>query len=119
MTSARIGQVRRLIDLLDKERALLISGRFEGIADITAALEKGLDALDTQPDGEVPEALARQLAGRARRNLALTEASQRGLRAATRAIQDRTDGRLQLRTYSQDGGTMVLNAIRRGRDQRS
>lgn len=94
-------------DLLEEERAALLAGDFEALADLVERKQALTDEL--LRDGTQQSALQR-LRRRAERNAGLIEASIRGMRTVARRLAEirRANGPLQ--TYSQNGAKQTFGA---------
>jgi len=113
-------QIERVIDRLEKERDLLLSGNLKGLDRLTADLSRELDKLEAM-DGidHGHQALLQKLNDMAARNLAVAAGSKRGLMTVRRLLKESVDGAPDLKTYSPDGGTQVLSNARHQRDHRT
>lgn len=95
----------RLNGLLDEERAALLSGDFERIADLLKEKEALLDAMASE---EYMHDIDAPVKAKLRRNLSLYDEALAGLRAVADRIGASTKVRSELRFYGQDGHTTSI-----------
>ena len=89
-------------DILDAERALLRGGRFEFLADLAARKEGLIARLAGMAIGECAPQLIR-VRDKARLNLALFDAAQRGLKAAQNRLDEIRANARTFNTYDSSG----------------
>ena len=113
-------RIRRILSLLEQERRLLLSGQLDGLEALTRAMEGELAGLEAAAsDSPEDSGMLDELRARASRNLALAEGSRRGLKTAARLVRQVHEGPPDLKTYSRDGGTLVLSNPRHVQDRRT
>lgn len=93
--------MKDLAVLLEEEKALLLAGRVEAVAELEPRKLQLAESLVGQEAAE-PTALA-DLQQKARRNEALLEASRNGLIAAGARLRDIRKAALNLDTYNKNG----------------
>lgn len=90
---------KRLDDLLDLERGMILSGKITQLAAVTHQKNHLIARQMQAGDAEVLE----RLRAKAERNQALLVAAAQGLRSASKRIGAITAGNVTLRTYGADG----------------
>lgn len=105
-----------LHDLLERERALILAGDFDGLARLAVEKDAGFAALGRQSDktGELEGARQSAL-----RNQSLLKAAARGLRAARARLEALEHPAASLRTYGRDGVPCDLAGTPKGFSRRA
>ncbi|MEM9708754.1 MAG: hypothetical protein AAF871_08165 [Pseudomonadota bacterium] len=104
-----------LEDLLERERALLLSGSLDGLARLA---DEKTRLLTKAPLGSDPRRVAR-LRWLAERNGKLLEAAAKGIRSVAARLQAVRDGPEPLSTYGSDGGRHQIGPARRSVEKRA
>lgn len=87
--------------LLDAERAALLKGDLESIADLLPAKEALIGDMNDAPPDDI--AAVQALGGKVRRNQLLLDGALEGIRAAVSRMSAMRDIRAGLETYGADG----------------
>lgn len=94
-----------LEDLLDRERALIKSGKIDMVVRLGAEKERLLTRLGRHPEGA---GVLGRLQRKVERNQALLAAAARGIKAAGKRLGAIGKGQPGLRTYGRDGAATDL-----------
>lgn len=111
-----IATLDALEDLLERERALILAGDFDGLARLSGEKTASLAGLATQAANT---ATFERLRRAATRNQSLIGAAARGLRAAQTRLAALRDPQAALRTYGRDGVSTSLGGAAHGLNRRA
>lgn len=101
--------IESLMHLLERERALLLKGQLDALAEIIPIKETLLDEIAAR-DRTAPEAQMVALRARIARNQALLDGALRGIRAVAARMSDLRQVRRGLDTYDQSGRRTTIES---------
>jgi len=114
------GKLRQLLSVMESERAVLLNGPLDDLANISAKRDQLLDSLVN--GGPVSQ---RILGGRladikemAKRNGALLKAAMEGMKDARKEIKNMEENLNKMDTYTPDGAKMVVAQTPPGKGHR-
>ena len=114
------GKLRQLLSVMETERAVLLNGPLDDLANISAKRDQLLDSLVN--GGPVSQ---RILGGRladikamAKRNGALLKAAMEGMKDARKEIENMEESLNEMDTYTPDGAKMVVAQTPPGKGHR-
>lgn len=114
------GKLRQLLSVMESERAVLLNGPLDDLANISAKRDQLLDSLVN--GGPVSQ---RILGGRladikamAKRNGALLKAAMEGMKDARKEIENMEESLNEMDTYAPDGAKMVVAQTPPGKGHR-
>lgn len=106
----RADSLDRLLDLMEEERSLLMSGDIEALADLEPRKTAMLEAFSAED--HLDENRLATLQTKLHRNQALLDAARKGLNAAGARLRDIRKAMLQLDTYTRNGDIRNLQQAR-------
>lgn len=100
--------LRKLNTLLDDERACLMAGNYETLAQLAENKEKLIEGLDID---SLPREKMQKIATKMTRNHELTGSALRGFKAAQADIERRNAARTKLETYGPRGQSQTIETV--------
>lgn len=108
----------RILQLLDLERKVILSGPLSGLKPLVDRREALLAEVLTQ-ESDLPESFLSALKLRAERNSRLLMASLAGMKSAAAQVEQIREAREHLRTYNAAGTSVDVRKATITRDQRA
>ena len=114
------GKLRQLLSVMDSERAVLLNGPLDDLANISAKRDKLLDSLVN--GGPVSQRILgdrlADIRAMAKRNGALLKAAMEGMKDARKEIENMEESLNAMDTYTPDGAKMVVAQTPPGKGHR-
>ncbi len=104
-----------LLDLLDRERGILLEGRISDLARLAEQKSRLIGLIQATPSAEVMDLVR----AKAERNARLLEAAGHGIRNVTRRIASLREGPKPFSTYRADGRRNVVGGTSQSFERRA